>query len=253
MLGKAPSRTEGGTALVASDRPILSQYASLRGIPRGDLGCRSGPGARPARSFAGFPPQSFSPRRPSPWRSSALPLGGAAAMRGRPWTTCRGSRDALPVHPELSPRTAARALRCFGLLLVSGYGAVVRWCCPPSRSGRDGRPADADGPATLLEEPGRSITAAMARGSPTGPPSPSTLCATRSSPPSRRWGCRSRGARRSVITETIFLARDRPPADPDRRADYPRSRCVLVIALSTVAVNLATDTCARLDPRIRYE
>jgi ABC-type dipeptide/oligopeptide/nickel transport system permease component len=61
----------------------------------------------------------------------------------------------------------------------------------------------------------------------------------------------------SVITETIFswpgIGRLLIQAIDAR--DYPLVQgCVLVIALSTVAVNLATDIlCARLDPRIRYE
>ena len=61
----------------------------------------------------------------------------------------------------------------------------------------------------------------------------------------------------SVIAETIFawpgIGRLLIQAIDAR--DYPlNSGCVLVIALCTVLVNLATDLlCARLDPRIRYE
>jgi ABC-type dipeptide/oligopeptide/nickel transport system permease component len=61
----------------------------------------------------------------------------------------------------------------------------------------------------------------------------------------------------SVIAETIFawpgIGRLLIQAIDAR--DYPLVQgCVLVIALCTVAVNLATDLlCARLDPRIRYE
>jgi peptide/nickel transport system permease protein len=147
-----------------------------------------------------------------------------------------------------------------GLLPVSGYGAGRPLVLPAITLGT-GMAALLTRMirATLLEELRKEyVTAAIARGLPFRSAVVRHALRNALVPVVTALGL-SFGAvlAGSVITETIFswpgIGRLLIQAIDAR--DYPLVQgCVLVIALSTVAVNLATDIlCARLDPRIRYE
>jgi len=113
--------------------------------------------------------------------------------------------------------------------------------------------------ATLLEELRKEyVTAAIRAGSP--PPVRRRPPRAAQRPRPRRHGAgavvRSGARRERHHGDDLRLARiGRLLIQAIDARDYPLVQgCVLVIALSTVAVNLATDIlCARLDPRIRYE
>ncbi|MCR4310185.1 MAG: ABC transporter permease [Deltaproteobacteria bacterium] len=269
MLGESavPAQKEELRRELRLDRPILSQYASfLAGIPRGDLGV----------SFRSREPVlgEIARRIPATVLLAAtsitvavlvaLPLGVFAAMRrGKAADYLSGFAAMLSLSiPNflLGPLLVLLFSVQLGLLPVSGYGAGRPLVLPAITLGT-GMAALLTRMvrATLLEELRKEyVTAAMARG--LSYRSAVALHALRNAlvPVVTALGL-SFGAvlAGSVITETIFswpgIGRLLIQAIDAR--DYPLVQgCVLVIALSTVAVNLATDIlCARLDPRIRYE
>jgi len=249
------------------DRPILVQYGEfLAGLPRGDLGT----------SFRSRQPvvREIARRFPATLLLSAasilvavlvaFPLGVLAAMRrGKAADVGSGFAAMLSLAiPNflLGPLLVLVFSVQLGLLPVSGYGTARHLILPAATLGtgmaallmRMIR-------ATLLEELHKEyVTAAAARG--LSRRAAVTVHALRNAlvPVVTALGL-SFGAvlGGSVIAETIFawpgIGRLLIQAIDAR--DYPLVQgCVLVIALCTVAVNLATDLlCAHLDPRIRYE
>jgi len=269
MLGESavPAQKEELRRELRLDRPVLVQYADfLYGLPRGDLGT----------SFRSREPVLREIRRRFPATLLlaatsigvavlvAVPLGVLAAMRkGRAADYLSGAASMVSLSiPNfcLGPLLVLLFSVSLPLLPVGGYGTARHLVLPAATLGtgmaallmRMVR-------ASLLEELGKEyVTAATARGR------------------SRRGAVLAHALRNalipvvavlglsfgavlagSVITETIFswpgIGRLLVQAIDAR--DYPLVQgCVLVVALCTVAVNLATDLlCARLDPRIRYE
>jgi len=269
MLGESavPAQKEELRRELRLDRPVLVQYADfLYGLPRGDLGT----------SFRSREPVLREIRRRFPATLLlaatsigvavlvAVPLGVLAAMRkGRAADYLSGAASMVSLSiPNfcLGPLLVLLFSVSLPLLPVGGYGTARHLVLPAATLGtgmaallmRMVR-------ASLLEELGKEyVTAATARGL------------------SRRGAVLAHALRNalipvvavlglsfgavlagSVITETIFswpgIGRLLVQAIDAR--DYPLVQgCVLVVALCTVAVNLATDLlCARLDPRIRYE
>jgi len=269
MLGESavPAQKEELRRELRLDRPVLVQYADfLYGLPRGDLGT----------SFRSREPvlREIGRRFPATLLLAAtsigvavlvaVPLGVLAAMRkGRAADYLSGAASMVSLSiPNfcLGPLLVLLFSVSLPLLPVGGYGTARHLVLPAATLGtgmaallmRMVR-------ASLLEELGKEyVTAATARGL------------------SRRGAVLAHALRNalipvvavlglsfgavlagSVITETIFswpgIGRLLVQAIDAR--DYPLVQgCVLVVALCTVAVNLATDLlCARLDPRIRYE
>ena len=269
MLGESavPAQKEELRRELRLDRPILSQYASfLAGIPRGDLGV----------SFRSREPVlgEIARRIPATVLLAAtsitvavlvaLPLGVLAAMRrGKAADYLSGFAAMLSLSiPNflLGPLLVLLFSVQLGLLPVSGYGAGRPLVLPAITLG-SGMAALLTRMvrATLLEELRKEyVTAAIARGLPYRSAVARHALRNALVPVVTVLGL-SFGAvlAGSVITETIFswpgIGRLLIQAIDAR--DYPLVQgCVLIIALSTVAVNLATDIlCARLDPRIRYE
>ena len=269
MLGESavPAQKEELRRELHLDRPILAQYASyLAGIPRGDLGV----------SFRSREPVlgEIARRIPATVLLAAtsitvavlvaLPLGVLAAMRrGKAADYLSGFAAMLSLSiPNflLGPLLVLLFSVQLGLLPVSGYGAGRPLVLPAITLGT-GMAALLTRMvrATLLEELRKEyVTAAIARGLPHRSAVARHALRNALVPVVTALGL-SFGAvlAGSVITETIFswpgIGRLLIQAIDAR--DYPLVQgCVLVIALSTVGVNLATDIlCARLDPRIRYE
>jgi len=269
MLGESavPALKEELRRELHLDRPVLVQYGEfLAGLPRGDLGT----------SFRSRQPvlREIARRFPATLVLSAasilvavlvaVPLGVLAALRrGKAADVASGFAAMLSLSiPNflLGPLLVLVFSVQLGLLPVSGYGTARHLVLPAATLGtgmaallmRMIR-------ATLLEELHKEyVTAASARG--LSRRAAVTLHALRNAlvPVVTALGL-SFGAvlGGSVIAETIFawpgIGRLLIQAIDAR--DYPLVQgCVLVIALCTVAVNLATDLlCARLDPRIRYE
>ncbi len=249
------------------DRPIHVRYAEfLAGLPRGDLGVSFRSREPVAREIARRFPATLLLASTSIVVAVlvALPLGVLAAMRkGKAADYLSGVAAMLSLSiPNflLGPLLVLVFSVQFGLLPVSGYGTARHLVLPAMTLGtgmaalmmRMIR-------ATLLEELGKEyVTAATARG--LSRRAAVALHALRNAlvPVATVMGL-SFGSvlAGSVIAETIFawpgIGRLLIQAIDAR--DYPLVQgCVLVIALCTVLVNLATDLlCARLDPRIRYE
>ncbi len=269
MLGESavPALKEELRRELHLDRPILVQYGEfLAGLPRGDLGVSFRSREPVMREIARRFPATLLLAATSILVAVAvaLPLGILAAMRRGKWADILSGFAAMLslAIPNflLGPLLVLVFSVQLGVLPVSGYGTARHLVLPAVTLGtgmaallmRMIR-------ATLLEELNREyVTAASARG--LSRRAAVTLHALRNAvvPVVTVLGL-SFGAvlAGSVIAETIFawpgIGRLLIQAIDAR--DYPLVQgCVLVIALCTVLVNLATDLlCARLDPRIRYE
>jgi peptide/nickel transport system permease protein len=269
MLGESavPAMKEELRRELRLDRPVHVRYAEfLAGLPRGDLGVSFRSREPVAREIARRFPATLLLASTSIAVAVlvALPLGVLAAMRkGKAADYISGAAAMLSLAiPNflLGPLLVLVFSVQFGLFPVSGYGTARHLVLPAITLGtgmaalmmRMIR-------ATLLEELGKEyVTAASARG--LSRRAAIVLHALRNAlvPVATVLGL-SFGAvlAGSVIAETIFawpgIGRLLIQAIDAR--DYPLVQgCVLVIALCTVLVNLATDLlCARLDPRIRYE
>ncbi|MEW6719972.1 MAG: ABC transporter permease [Thermodesulfobacteriota bacterium] len=269
MLGESavPALKEELRRELRLDRPVLVQYADfLAGLPRGDLGVSFRSREPVAREIARRFPATLLLASASIAVALlvALPLGVLAAMRrGKAADYLSGAAAMVSLSiPNflLGPLLVLVFSVQFGVFPVSGYGTARHLVLPALTLGtgmaalmmRMIR-------ATLLEELGKEyVTAATARG--LSRRAAVALHALRNAlvPTATVLGL-SFGAvlAGSVIAETIFawpgIGRLLIQAIDAR--DYPLVQgCVLVIALCTVLVNLATDLlCARLDPRIRYE
>jgi peptide/nickel transport system permease protein len=269
MLGESavPALKEELRRELHLDRPILVQYGEfLAGLPRGDLGVSFRSREPVAREIARRFPATLLLAATSILVAVgvALPLGVLAAMRrGKAADIVSGFAAMLSLAiPNflLGPLLVLVFSVQLGILPVSGYGTARHLVLPAATLGtgmaallmRMIR-------ATLLEELDKEyVTAASARG--LSRRAAVALHALRNAlvPVVTVLGL-SFGAvlAGSVIAETIFawpgIGRLLIQAIDAR--DYPLVQgCVLVIALCTVLVNLATDLlCARLDPRIRYE
>jgi peptide/nickel transport system permease protein len=269
MLGESavPALKEELRRELHLDRPVHVQYAEfLAGLPRGDLGVSFRSREPVAREIARRFPATLLLASASIAVAIlvALPLGVLAATRkGKAADYLSGAAAMLSLSiPNflLGPLLVLVFSVQLGLLPVSGYGTARHLVLPAATLGtgmaalmmRMIR-------ATLLEELRKEyVTAATARG--LSHRAAVALHALRNAlvPVATVLGL-SFGAvlAGSVIAETIFswpgIGRLLIQAIDAR--DYPLVQgCVLVIALCTVLVNLATDLlCARLDPRIRYE
>jgi len=269
MLGESavPALKEELRKELHLDRPVLVQYAEfLGGLPRGDLGVSFRSREPVAREIARRFPATLLLAATSIAVAVlvALPLGMlAATRRGKAADYLSGFAAMLSLSiPNflLGPLLVLVFSVQMGILPVSGYGTARHLVLPAATLGtgmaallmRMVR-------ATLLEELRKEyVTAAEARG--LSRRAAVAMHALRNAlvPLATVLGL-SFGAvlAGSVIAETIFawpgIGRLLIQAIDAR--DYPLVQgCVLVIALCTVAVNLATDLlCARLDPRIRYE
>jgi peptide/nickel transport system permease protein len=249
------------------DRPVLMQYGEfLAGLPRGDLGTSFRSREPVAREIARRFPATLLLASTSIAVALlvALPLGVlAATRRGKAADYLSGFASMISLSiPNflLGPLLVLVFSVQLGILPVSGYGTARHLVLPALTLGT-GMAALMTRMirATLLEEIGKEyVTAASARG--LSRRAAVALHALRNAlvPVATVLGL-SFGAvlAGSVIAETIFswpgIGRLLIQAIDAR--DYPLVQgCVLVIALCTVLVNLATDLlCARLDPRIRYE
>jgi len=269
MLGESavPALKEELRRELHLDRPVLVQYAEfLSGLPRGNLGTSFRSREPVAREIARRFPATLLLASTSIAVALlvALPLGiVAATRRGKAADYVSGFAAMLSLSiPNflLGPLLVLVFSVQLGILPVSGYGTARHLVLPAVTLGtgmaalmmRMVR-------ATLLEELKKEyVTAATARG--LSHRAAVALHALRNAlvPVATVLGL-SFGAvlAGSVIAETIFawpgIGRLLIQAIDAR--DYPLVQgCVLVIALCTVLVNLATDLlCARLDPRIRYE
>jgi peptide/nickel transport system permease protein len=269
MLGESavPAMKEELRRELHLDRPVLVQYGEfLAGLPRGELGVSFRSREPVAREIARRFPATLLLAATSILVAVAvaLPLGILAAMRrGKAADLISGFAAMLSLAiPNflLGPLLVLVFSVQLGILPVSGYGTARHLVLPAATLGtgmaallmRMIR-------ATLLEELNKEyVTAASARG--LSRRAAVALHALRNAlvPVVTVLGL-SFGAvlSGSVIAETIFawpgIGRLLIQAIDAR--DYPLVQgCVLVIALCTVLVNLATDLlCARLDPRIRYE
>ena len=268
MLGESavPALKEELRRELHLDRPVLVQYAEfLSGLPRGNLGTSFRSREPVAREIARRFPATLLLASTSIVVAVlvALPLGIlAATRRGKAADYLSGFAAMLSLSiPNflLGPLLVLVFSVQLGILPVSGYGTARHLVLPAVTLGtgmaalmmRMVR-------ATLLEELKKEyVTAATARG--LSHRAAVALHALRNAlvPVATVLGL-SFGAvlAGSVIAETIFawpgIGRLLIQAIDAR--DYPLVQgCVLVIALCTVLVNLATDLlCARLDPRIRY-
>jgi len=249
------------------DRPVLMQYGEfLAGLPRGDLGTSFRSREPVAREIARRFPATLLLASTSVAVALlvALPLGVLSAMRrGTAVDYASGFTAMVSLAVPnflLGPLLGLVFSIQLGVLPVSGYGTARHLVLPALTLGT-GMAALLTRMlrAALLEELGKEyVTAAAARG--LSRRAAVALHALRNAliPAATALGL-SFGAvlGGSVIAETIFawpgIGRLLIQAIDAR--DYPLVQgCVLVIALCTVAVNLATDLlCARLDPRIRYE
>ncbi len=269
MLGESavPALKEELRRELHLDRPVLVQYAEfLSGLPRGDLGTSFRSREPVSREIARRFPATLLLASTSIVVAVlvALPLGIlAATRRGKAADYLSGFAAMISLSiPNflLGPLLVLVFSVQLGILPVSGYGTARHLVLPAVTLGtgmaalmmRMVR-------ATLLEELKKEyVTAATARG--LSHRAAVALHALRNAlvPVATVLGL-SFGAvlAGSVIAETIFawpgIGRLLIQAIDAR--DYPLVQgCVLVIALCTVLVNLATDLlCARLDPRIRYE
>jgi len=269
MLGEnaVPALKEELRRELHLDRPVLVQYAEfLAGLPRGNLGMSFRSREPVAREIARRFPATLLLASTSVAVAIlvALPLGVLSAIRrGKAADYLSGFAAMLSLAVPnflLGPLLVLVFSVQLGILPVSGYGTVRHLVLPAATLGT-GMAALLTRMlrATLLEELGKEyVTAAAARGLPRR--AAVALHALRNAlvPVVTVLGL-SFGAvlSGSVIAETIFawpgIGRLLIQAIDAR--DYPLVQgCVLVIALCTVMVNLATDLlCARLDPRIRYE
>jgi peptide/nickel transport system permease protein len=269
MLGESavPSLKDELRKELHLDRPLPVQYAEfLSGLPRGDLGTSFRSREPVSREIARRFPATLLLASASIGVAVlvALPLGMLAAMRrGKAADYLSGFAAMLSLSiPSflLGPILVLVFSIRLGLLPVSGFGTARHLLLPAVTLGT-GMAALLTRMirATLLEEIDKEyVRAAEARG--LSRRAAVGLHALRNAmvPVVTVMGL-SFGAvlAGSVIAETIFswpgIGRLLIQAIDAR--DYPLVQgCVLVIALSTVAVNLATDIlCARLDPRIRYE
>lgn len=269
MLGESavPALKEELRRELHLDRPVLVQYAEfLSGLPRGDLGTSFRSREPVSREIARRFPATLLLASTSILVAVlvAFPLGVLAAVRrGKAADYVSGFAAMLSLSiPSflLGPLLVLVFSVQLGILPVSGYGTARHLVLPALTLGtgmaalmmRMVR-------ATLLEELEKEyVTAASARG--LSRRAAVALHALRNAlvPVATVLGL-SFGAvlAGSVIAETIFswpgIGRLLIQAIDAR--DYPLVQgCVLVIALCTVLVNLATDLlCARIDPRIRYE
>ncbi len=269
MLGESavPALKEELRKELHLDRPVLVQYVEfLAGLPRGDLGVSFRSHEPVAREIARRFPATLLLAATSIAVAIlvALPLGMlAATRRGKAADYLSGIAAMLSLSiPNflLGPLLVLAFSVQMGILPVSGYGSARHLVLPAATLGT-GMAALLTRMvrATLLEELRKEyVTAAEARG--LSRRAAVAMHALRNAlvPVATVLGL-SFGAvlAGSVIAETIFawpgIGRLLIQAIDAR--DYPLVQgCVLVIALCTVAVNLATDLlCARLDPRIRYE
>jgi peptide/nickel transport system permease protein len=269
MLGESavPALKEELRRDLHLDRPIHVQYAEfLAGLARGDLGVSFRSREPVAREIGRRFPATLLLAATSIVIAVlvALPLGVlAATRRGKAADYLSAGAAMLSLSiPNflLGPLLVLVFSVRLGLLPVSGYGTARHLVLPALTLGtgmaallmRMIR-------ATLLEELKKEyVTAAAARG--LSRRAAVALHALRNAlvPVATVLGL-SFGAvlAGSVIAETIFswpgIGRLLIQAIDAR--DYPLVQgCVLVIAMCTVLVNLATDLlCAFLDPRIRYE
>lgn len=269
MLGESavPALKEELRSELHLDRPVLVQYGEfLAGLPRGDLGTSFRSREPVAREIARRFPATLLLASTSILVAVlvALPLGIlSATRRGTAVDYASGFAAMVSLAiPNflLGPLLVLVFSIQLGLLPVSGYGTARHLVLPALTLGT-GMAALLTRMvrATLLEELQKEyVTAATARG--LSRRAAVALHALRNAlvPVATVLGL-SFGAvlAGSVIAETIFawpgIGRLLIQAIDAR--DYPLVQgCVLVIALCTVLVNLATDLlCARLDPRIRYE
>jgi peptide/nickel transport system permease protein len=248
MLGESavPAMKEELRRELRLDRPVHVRYAEfLAGLPRGDLGVSFRSREPVAREIARRFPATLLLASTSIAVAVlvALPLGVLAAMRkGKAADYISGAAAMLSLAiPNflLGPLLVLVFSVQLGLFPVSGYGTARHLVLPAITLGtgmaalmmRMIR-------ATLLEELGKEyVTAASARGL------------------SRRAAIVLHALRNALVPVATVLGLSFGAVLAIDARDYPLVQgCVLVIALCTVLVNLATDLlCARLDPRIRYE
>jgi peptide/nickel transport system permease protein len=269
LLGESamPAQKEELRREMRLDRPVLVQYADfLSGLPRGDLGTSIRSREPVLREIGRRFPATLLLAATSTFVAIlvAFPLGVLAATRkGRPADYLSGLASmvslSIPVFC-LGPLLVLLFSVRLSLLPVGGFGTALHLVLPAATLGT-GMAALLTRMvrASLLEELGKEyVTAAAARGLSHSSAVLGHALRNALLPVVTVLGL-SFGAvlAGSVITETIFswpgVGRLLVQAIDAR--DYPLVQgCVLVIALCTVAVNLATDLlCARLDPRIRYE
>jgi len=269
MLGESavPAQKEELRRELRLDRPVLVQYADfLSGLPRGDLGTSFRSREPVLREIGRRVPATLLLAATSIGVAAlvAVPLGVLAAMRkGRAADYLSGIASMVSLSiPNfcLGPLLVLLFSVQLSLLPVGGYGTVRHLVLPAATLGT-GMAALLTRMvrASLLEELGKEyVTAATARGLSRRAAVVAHALRNAMVPVVTVLGL-SLGAvlAGSVITETIFswpgIGRLTVQAIDAR--DYPLVQgCVLVVALCTVAVNLATDLlCACLDPRIRYE
>jgi len=269
MLGEAASEADVAELRhrLGLDRPLVAQYAAfLAGLIKGDLGTSMRTGSPVSTQIAERLPATFELAMAAMIVALAvsLPLGIAAAV----W------RGTLVDHAAMTVAMAGVSIPNFwlGPLLAIVFGVELGWF-PVSGRGGLGHlvlPAVSLGGAlaavvarmtraTLLEELRQPyVQAALARGA------------------SRTWAVVGHAFRNSlvpivtvvglqvgavltgaVITETIFSwpGVGRLLIQSISFRDYPMVQgCILLIAVTYVAVNLVTDLLyGVLDPRIRVE
>lgn len=269
LLGESalPAQKEELRREMRLDRPVLEQYADfLSGLPRGDLGISIRSREPVLREIGRRFPATLRLAAASTLVAilAAVPLGVlAATRRGRPADYLSGVASMVSLSMPafcLGPLLILLFSVKLPLLPVGGAGTWRHLVLPAATLGTGMAALLARMVrASLLEELGKEyVTAAAARGLTRRSAVLGHALRNALVPVVTVLGL-SFGAvlAGSVITETIFswpgVGRLLVHAIDSR--DYPLVQgCVLVIALCTVAVNLATDLlCARLDPRIRYE
>jgi len=269
MLGEAAAEADVAAlrARLGLDRPLLEQYTDfLGGLVRGDLGTSMRTGEPVATLIAERVPATFELASAAMLVAVvvALPLGIAAAV-WRGTAIDHGAMAAAMAGMSipnfwLGPLLAIIFAVELGWLPVSGRGSLAHLVLPAVSLGlalaamlaRMTR-------ASLLEELREPyVRAARARG--VSRPRAVIVHAFRNSlvPVVTILGLQSGAVLTgAVITETIFAwpGIGRLLVQSIGFRDYPLVQgCILLIAVTYVAVNLLTDLAyGLLDPRIRYE
>ena len=269
MLGEtaAPSDVADLRQRLGLDRPLLVQYAAfLGGLLRGDLGTSLRTGDPVSSQIAERIPATFELAIAAMIVAvgAALPLGVAAAV----W------RRTIVDHMAMTAAMAGVSVPNFwlGPLLAIVFGVELGWLPVSGRGGLEHLVL----PAVSLGGALAAIVARMTRATLLEELRQPYVQAARARGASRTWAVVGHAFRNSlvpvvtivglqfgavltgaVITETIFSwpGVGRLLIQSISFRDYPMVQgCILLIAVTYVAVNLATDLVySLLDPRIRLE
>jgi peptide/nickel transport system permease protein len=269
MLGEAASPVDIADlrGRLGLDRPLLVQYAGfLNGLIRGDLGTSLRTGEPVSAQIVERIPATFELALAAMLVAVgvAIPLGIAAAV----W------RGTLVDHAAMTTAMAGVSVPNFwlGPMLAIVFGVELRWLPVSGRGGLDHLVL----PAVSLGGALAAIVARMTRATLLEELRQPYVEAARARGASRSWAVIGHAFRNSlvpvvtivglqfgavltgaVITETIFSwpGVGRLLIQSIAFRDYPMVQgCILLIAVTYVAVNLATDVLyTLLDPRIRLE